>query len=109
MATDLTKKESLPELTERIVASYREIGTMNHLGHCPLPSTEAVIDIAQDLKEIVYPGFRRRQNLHMGNVTFHVGDIIDSLHDKLTQQIARALRHYQEVECNDAVVADFES
>jgi serine O-acetyltransferase len=29
----------------------------------------------------------------MGNVGYHVGDLIDSLHDRLTQQIARALRH----------------
>ncbi len=29
----------------------------------------------------------------MGNVTYHVGDLIDSLHDKLTAQIARALCH----------------
>jgi serine O-acetyltransferase len=26
-------------------------------------------------------------------VTYHVGDLIDGLHDRLTQQIARALRH----------------
>ena len=29
----------------------------------------------------------------MGNVGYHVGDLIDSLHDRLTQQIARAFRH----------------
>src|SRR5438270_161850 len=29
----------------------------------------------------------------MGNVSYHVGDLIDSLYDRLTQQIARALRH----------------
>jgi serine O-acetyltransferase len=29
----------------------------------------------------------------MGNVVYHVGDLIDSLHDRLTQQITRALRH----------------
>ncbi len=29
----------------------------------------------------------------MGNVEYHVGDLIDRLHDKLTQQIGRALRH----------------
>jgi serine O-acetyltransferase len=43
--------------------------------------------------DILYPGFVRRQNLHMGNVEYHVGDLVDGLHDKLTQQIARALRH----------------
>jgi serine O-acetyltransferase len=31
--------------------------------------------------------------LHIGNVEYHVGDLVDGLHDKLTQQIARAIRH----------------
>ena len=90
MATDLSKKESLSELTERIVDSYHEIGSINHLGHCPLPSSTRSSRSSQDLKEILYPGYRRRQNLHLGNVTYYVGDLIDSLHDRLTQQIARA-------------------
>ncbi len=93
MATDIRLKERLPEITDQLVASYVDIGTINHLGHCPLPSTEAVIEIAQDLKEIIYPGYQRRQNLHMANVMYHVGDLVDSLHDRLTEQIARALLH----------------
>ncbi len=113
MATDLTRKEQLPELTDRIVATYQDIGNINHLGHCPLPSTEAVIDIVGDLKEIIYPGYRRRQNLHMGNVTYHVGDLVDGLHDKLTQQIARALRHDwsqgSDDECAELSAVDFEA
>ena len=93
MATDIRLKERLPELTDRIVDTYQEIETTNHLGHCPLPSIEVVIGIADDLKEILFPGYRKRQNLHFGNVTYYVGDLIDGLHDRLTQQIARALRH----------------
>ena len=93
MATDLRIKERLPEVTDRIVDTYQEMETINHLGHCPLPSAEVVVEIAEDLKEILYPGYRRRQNLHLANVTYHVGNLVDSLHDRLTQQIARALRH----------------
>jgi serine O-acetyltransferase len=93
MATDLRIKEQLPELTARIVATYTEVGSINHLGHCPLPNYDAVIGILEDLKEIIYPGYRRREGLHLGNVLYHVGDLIDGLHDKLTQQIGRALRH----------------
>jgi serine O-acetyltransferase len=93
MATDFRRKELLPQLTERIVQTYTQYGTINHLGHLPLPSYEAVVSILEDLKEIIYPGYRRREGLHMGNVTYHVGDLIDRLHDKLTAQIARALRH----------------
>ena len=112
MATDFRRKEQLPELTDRIVESYHEIGTIHHLGHCPLPSTDAVIQITEDLKEVIFPGYRRRQNLHMGNVTYHVGDLIDSLHDRLTQQIARALRHAYDLEhgiqCGERDGVDFE-
>ncbi|HLJ92738.1 MAG TPA: serine acetyltransferase [Gemmataceae bacterium] len=93
MATDVRLKEALPEITEAIVATYTECRHTNHLGHKPLPNREAVADILDDLLEILYPGFVRRQNLHMGNVEYHVGDLVDGLHDKLTQQIARALRH----------------
>jgi serine O-acetyltransferase len=113
MATDFRRKEQLPELTDRVVASYEETDTTHHLGHCPLPSSEAIIEIAQDVKEILFPGYRRRQNLHMGNVVFHVGDLIDGLHDKLTTHIARALSHAWDIEkgleCQKKRHIDFEA
>jgi serine O-acetyltransferase len=93
MATDLRLKESLPAITERIVETYEECGGMNHLGHSPLPSYRELVEILADFREILYPGYGRRQNLHMGNVGYHVGDLVDGLHDRLTQQVARALRH----------------
>ena len=112
MASDVRLKEQLPKLTERIVRTYTEVPRINHLGHVPLPSYEEVISAVEDLKEIIYPGFRRRTGLHAGNVIYHVGDLIDRLHDKLTVQIARALRHEDRVshgpnDCIDDV--DFEA
>ena len=86
-------KDWLAELTERIVGTYKDCCGTNHLGHTPLPSYREVVDIIADLHELLYPGFGRRQSLHLGNVYFHVGDLVDSLHDRLTRQIARALRH----------------
>jgi serine O-acetyltransferase len=93
MATDLRLKDLLPELTDRLLRTYSEVGKINHLGHCPLPNYDAVVGIVEDLKEILYPGYRRREGLHLGNVLYHVGDLVDGLHDKLTTQIGRALRH----------------
>jgi serine O-acetyltransferase len=106
MATDTRLKEALPELTERIVSTYTDISKINHLGHSSLPSTEAVVEIIEDLKEVLYPGYGRRQNLHMGNVAYHVGDILDGLLDKLTDQFTRALRH--EASEQELVEEDFE-
>ena len=93
MATDIRLKEALPEITEAIVASYVECGRAAHLGHRPLPSRDAVVEILNDFLDILFPGIWRRQNLHMGNIEYHVGDVIDGLHDKLILQISRALRH----------------
>jgi serine O-acetyltransferase len=106
MATDLRLKETLPEITEALVATYTDYSRTNHLGHKPLPSREVIADILGDLIDVLYPGYARRQNLHMGNVEYHVGDLIDGLHDKLTQQLARALRHEY---CEETPHADFES
>jgi len=83
----------LSTITDRIVATYEECGAIHHLGHSPLPSYREVVDILADLREILYPGYGRRQNLHMGNVAYHVGDLIDSLYGRLTQQIERAFRY----------------
>src|SRR3954471_13795947 len=93
MATDFRLKEALPEITEAVVATYLECNRTSHLGHKPLPSREAIEEVMNDFLDILYPGIWRRQNLHIGNVEYHVGDLIDGLHDKLIQQISRALRH----------------
>ena len=93
MATDLKSTDSLAAITQRIVETYEECGAIHHLGHSPLPSYREIVDILADLREILYPGYGRRQNLHLGNVAYHVGDLIDSLNNRLTQQIARAFRY----------------
>lgn len=112
MATDFRLKEQLPELTDRIVASYHDLSFLHHLGHCPAPSVEAAVAIVLDLKQVLFPGYRGRQNLHWGNVTYHVGDLVDSLHDRLTQQFARALRHDSDRtygrDCEKSRTTDFE-
>jgi len=106
MATDIRLKETLPEITDAIVATYTECSRTSHLGHKPLPNREAIVEIVTDLMDILYPGYWRRQNLHLGNVEYHVGDLIDGLHDKLTQQVTRALRHEY---CREQPQTDFEA
>jgi serine O-acetyltransferase len=106
MATDSRLKEGLPEITDALVATYLECSKISHLGHKPLPSRAVVIDILADLFDVLYPGFGRRQNLHVGNVEYFAGELIDALHDKLTEQIAAALRHEL---CQEAPHVDFEA
>ena len=93
MATDVRLKDELPAITDLLVETYTECSRLNHLAHEPLPSRDAVADIVRDLFEVLFPGYGKRQNLHIGNIGYYVGSLVDALHDKLTTQIARALRH----------------
>ncbi len=97
MSQAKSSKDRLPGLTQSIIETYEECGGINHLGHSPLPSYREIVDILIDFQEILFPGFGRRQNLSLRNVVYHVGDLIDSLHDRLIVQIARALRRH---DCN---------
>ncbi|MEM6654750.1 MAG: serine O-acetyltransferase EpsC [Planctomycetota bacterium] len=104
MATDFRKKEDrLAELHTRLVATYGQtscgpLAGMNHLDHCPLPKYDEVIAAIRDLMEVLYPGYGRRQGLHGANIGHYVGDLLDRLHDRLTTQMGRALRHEQVIE-----------
>ncbi len=105
MATDLRLKEDLPGLT---CSNSRDVPVdqekINHLGHCPRrcrtwrpSSTSSTIS-----RKSSFPVIGARQNLHYGNVAYHIGDLVDSLHDALTQQFARALRHDYDLRNNSS-------
>jgi serine O-acetyltransferase len=100
MASDFRLKARLPEITNEIVGTYQPDDGINHLGHCPLPSYEMIVEILDDLRDVLCPGYRRRVGLHAGNITYHVGNLVDGLHDKLTTQIGRALEHEHRVRHN---------
>lgn len=110
MATDFRVKERLPELTDRLVQNYIGVGA-SHLGHCSLPNYDTVIAATEAMKEVLFPGYRRREGLHLGNVTYYVGDLVETLHDKLTLQIARALCHEsgKNATCSAQQREDFEA
>ena len=82
----------LAAVTDSLVASYSVCGRLHHLGRDPLPSREAVESILAELRELLFPGFGRRQGLNTGNVRYHVGNLVDGLLGKLADQIARATR-----------------
>ena len=84
-------RDVLPELTENIVASYSRTRATCRLDRCSLPSKETVVEILNDLNEVLFPGFRRRDRLNSSNVVYYVGNLVDKIYDALRAQISRAL------------------
>lgn len=62
-----------------------------------------VVEILDDLKEVIYPGYRNREQLHSSNVGYYIGSIVDRLHDRLAVLIERAILHLELVNGNPAL------
>jgi serine O-acetyltransferase len=101
MASQNRRKNELPGITESIVETYQSVGTINHLDHSPLPLYEEVIAALEDFREILFPGYRRREGLHLDNVGYYIGDLIDGLYDTLSRQVFRALQHEDRVQARE--------
>ncbi|MEX0703713.1 MAG: serine acetyltransferase [Planctomycetales bacterium] len=98
MDADVRRRERLRDLAGRLVAGYDELGTIHRLGRSPLPFADAVVEIARDLQELLFPGYRRREALDRGNIAPRVEALIGGLHARLVEQFRRALDHAHEVD-----------
>lgn len=85
--------DQLPMHTAKLVETYAQGGTASYLGQHPLPSRDAIQGLLDDFFELMYPGYGKRQNLNTSNITYHVGDMLDSLGERISRQVARALHH----------------
>lgn len=103
-------KATLDQLTNQMIETYRQQNSIHHLGYCALPSYRVVVDILEDLKDIIFPGYRRKEKVHFGNVEYQIGQLLDSVNERLTSQISRAYCHDRglSVSCTAQQRQDFE-
>lgn len=97
------KEANLPDVTRKLVETCSEFHSIQNLGPCPMPTYEVVVEILNDLSEALYPGFGTRNNLHLGNITYFIGEILDRVFDKLAVQITLSLCHEGNCSSGDCV------
>ncbi len=99
MASHADREGEIAEVIERIVSTYEAVSKINHLGRRPLPSREAVAEILEGLKEILYPGYFGRRHFTRANIRYHIGDRVWQVYRLLTEQIYLSTVH----ECRHTV------
>ena len=92
--------DRLPDLVNRILASYDADRRTRHIGRGYLPSREEIIRVIELLLQLTYPGYYGRQNLSDKNVRFHIGELLPRLAQTLYLQIFRSLCHQNEIDGN---------
>ncbi len=87
------REDRLPQIIDEIVATYDAISKTNHLGERSLPSRDAVAELIDGLKEILYPGYFGRRNFTRENIRYHIGDRIYQVHRALEEQVYLSVVH----------------
>ena len=82
---------SVTELTQSLLASYRQHGGINHLDGVNLPSKGAVADIARDLLRVVFPGFFDDHVIHSSELKAETALLLDSIAGRLEDEVYKSL------------------
>ncbi len=97
MVDQLQLGDALPALVSRIVASYKADGRTHHIDRVYLPSRREIVEVTEMLLELVYPGYYGRQNLTSHNITYHVGELLPKIGNRLFRQIYHCLCYGEEI------------
>ena len=94
-------RQELPGIVGELVESCRDPETFHHLNLVGLPSREAVTEIIEHLRRVLFPGYFGQQELDEITLSFNVGLEIYTLFELLSNQITLSIRHecrrYQQV------------
>ena len=71
---------------------------LEHLAPTPLPGKSSIIQIIDDLLEVIYPGYFGRKFVETANIEYHIGDLMDSIYARLTEEIFRSVESHDAAE-----------
>ena len=86
-------RSQIPQVISEIVESCTRERAIAHYDTVMIPSKESVIEILEELKDVLFPGYFRQQEVHAFSLSYHIGNMVHRLFEKLASQIARSIRH----------------
>src|SRR5215467_11450875 len=89
----LKKRDQVRDIARELVKTFASLQPkLEHLGTTPLPDKASVIQILDDLLEVIYPGYFGKKYVEISNIDERVGDLLESIHSRLTEEIYRSIR-----------------
>ena len=86
-------RERLPDIAAAIIDSCEDRACYTHVNYEPIPSRDAVIEVINNLRQILFPGYFSRHRIDPVNLRYHMGQLVSSVFDTLSEQITRSIRH----------------
>jgi serine O-acetyltransferase len=85
--------DRLQALTDVIIRDCSTEDCHTHVGFEPIPTREAVVEIIDRARELLFPGFFSRSRVDPMNARFVIGQVAITLFDLLAAQITASIKH----------------
>jgi serine O-acetyltransferase len=93
MHEHLKRRDQLRDITRDLMQTFGALQPkLEHFSTTALPDKASVIRILDDLLEVIYPGYFGRKYVESANIEYYIGDLIDSIYARFTQEIFRSVR-----------------
>ena len=88
-----SQQDKVPQVVKKLLSSWNTNECFEHISPVSLPSQEKVIEIVEQTKRILFPGYFTKTKLHASNIEYYIGKQTTDLYDKISEQIIMAIRH----------------
>lgn len=86
-------KAKVPEIAEKIIEHCQGGECYTHIEYEPIPSEGYVVDLIDEFRELLFPGYFSKDVLDPANMKYSLGQTVSVLYDKLSEQIIHHIRH----------------
>jgi serine O-acetyltransferase len=91
--SNASQHDKVPAVVKELLTSWSTKECYEHISPVSIPSQEKVIEIVNQSRRILFPGYFTNTKLHASNLEYYIGKQTTDLYDKIAEQIIMAIRH----------------
>lgn len=91
-----TGKLERDTLVKEILESYGKYPDTCSINARNRLNKSVIIDILEEIRCVIFPGFFEAKNLNRDSIEYHVGELLEDIHYRLRKQVVKALYHTEE-------------
>lgn len=86
-------REEIPATVNELVLTCQREDCYSHVSPEPLPTREAVVEIIQRARRILFPGYFLRSRVDDVNLSYYFGQEVTAFFELLSEQLSLSIRH----------------
>ena len=102
-------EKHLEGLTTKLQDSYKKHKHIQRIGEACLPSHEKIVEVVEEIRRLLFPGYFGHKELTSQNLKFHIGNLLARTGRELAEQIFNCLGKSPCLKCKQGMHSDPEA